>query len=74
MLTCRSRDPRIHIRATRICSPNEPYTLLAEGLDSDDNTTVMQTAVAATVGSTLGNTYATPAPSSTMTNQHMLAM
>jgi hypothetical protein len=54
--------------------PMNPYALLAEGLDLDDNTTVTQTAVAATVGSTLGNSYATPAPPSTMTDQLTLAM
>jgi hypothetical protein len=42
--------------------PTNPYALLAEGLDLYDDTPVMQTATAATVGSTLGNTYATPAP------------
>jgi hypothetical protein len=51
-----------------------PYTLLAESLDSDNDTTVTQTAAAATAGSTLGNTYATPAPPLTMTNQLTLAM
>jgi hypothetical protein len=54
--------------------PTNPYALLAEGLDSDDDTRVTQTAAAATVGSTLGNTYATPAPPSTMTDQLMLVM
>ncbi len=51
-----------------------PYALLAEGLDLDNDTTVMQTAVATTVGSTLGNTYATPAPPSIMTDQLTSAM
>ncbi len=54
--------------------PMNPYVLLAEGLDSDDDTTVTQTAAAATVGSTLGNTYTTPAPPSTMTDQLASAM
>jgi hypothetical protein len=42
--------------------PKNPYALLAESLDLDDDTMVTQTATASTVGSTLGNTYATPAP------------
>ncbi len=54
--------------------PTSPYALLAEGLDSDDDTTMTQMATAATVGSTLGNTYDTPAPPSTMTDQLVLAM
>jgi hypothetical protein len=54
--------------------PTNPYMLFAEGLDSDDNTTVTQTTAATTVGSMLGNTYATPAPPSTMTDQLALVM
>jgi hypothetical protein len=49
--------------------PTIPYALLAEGLDSNDTTMVTQMAAAATVGSTFGNTYTTPAPPSTMTDQ-----
>jgi hypothetical protein len=45
-----------------------PNGLLAQGLDSDDNTMVTQMAAAATFGSTLGNTNATPAPPLTMTD------
>jgi hypothetical protein len=38
------------------CAPlMNPYALLAEGLDLNNNTMVTQMAVAATVGSTLGN-------------------
>jgi hypothetical protein len=51
-----------------------PYTMLAEGLDLNNDTTVMQMAVAVTMGSMLGNAYTTPAPPSTMTNQLTLAM
>jgi hypothetical protein len=51
-----------------------PYAMLAENLDSDNNTTVTQMAPAITVGSTLGNTYATPAPPLAMTGKLMLAM
>jgi hypothetical protein len=54
--------------------PTNPYALLAEGLDSDNDTTMTQMAAAATVGSTLGNTYTTPAPPLTMTDQLVLAM
>ncbi len=54
--------------------PTNPYALLAEGLDSDNDTMVRQMAMAATVGSTLGNKYATPAPPSNMTHQLLLAM
>jgi hypothetical protein len=54
--------------------PTNPYVLLAEGSDSDNDTTVTQMAAAATVGSTLGNTYATPAPLSTMTDRLATAM
>jgi hypothetical protein len=51
-----------------------PFTIMAEGLDLDNDTMVTQMAVAVTVGSTLGNRYTTPAPPLMMTNQLMLAM
>ncbi len=54
--------------------PMNPYTLLAESLDLDNDTTVTQTAMVATLSSMLGNTYATPAPPSTMTNELTSAM
>ncbi len=51
-----------------------PYAMLPEGLNSEDDNTVTQVAAAVTVGSTLGNTYTTPSPPLMMTDQLTLVM
>ncbi len=54
---------------------NNIYTMLAnEFNDSDNDTIVKHTAAGVTTGSTLGNTYATPAPATTMSNNLTLAI
>ncbi len=50
-------------------SPANNYLMLANTfVDSDNNTIVKQTAAGITAGSTLGNTYTTPAPTAPINN------